>query len=137
MCSEHKDKTGECNKYKYCYGDGDVYNTVVMVHCNCMRDRYSQGVSTANVRSYVHFTVCITIRINTLQNAGVNYFHFGEKLLELVDIITVTSPGIVTQRHNGEMWQDGELPHWEVGQEVVVEEKSLKYETIEQIFQIK
>ena len=91
-----------------------------------MRDRYSQGVSTANVRSYFHFTVLVTIRINTLQSAGVNNFHSGEKLLELVDIITVTSPGIVTQRYNGEMWQDGELPHWEVGQKVVVEEKSLK-----------
>ena len=51
---------------------------VVVVHCNCMRDMYSQEVGTASVGSYVHYSVFVTIRINTLQSAEVNNFLANE-----------------------------------------------------------
>ena len=101
------------------------------MHSNSLRDRHCQGVVTSNI--CYHYVDPVLLPVNTNQLAGGNNNQSAEKLLQLMEKITITSTGVVTHKNCEQFREDGERPHWECGQKVVVQEEHLQQKGLSQI----
>ena len=119
-CHNNKDK--EDTKYRD-DDDEDDHKAVVMISCNCLSHRDSQRVNTGNVVLYVDHSPLL---VSTGQLCSVQGGYQLQVILQLLHKTTVTGPGVLRHAHEGQAGQDGEPPHGEDVQKVVVERKYLK-----------